>query len=116
MWLSYFGGEIRIGGVTISPVDILFAILVFLAGISAAAALRRWLANKVLPNTRFDYGVRNSIAAGTGYVAFGIAVMLASRRPASISRVSPSSPVHCPLASASDCARSSRTSSPACCC
>jgi len=77
LWLSYFGGEIRIGGVTISPVDIILAILVFLAGISAAAALRRWLANKVLPNTRFDYGVRNSIAAGTGYVAFGVAVMLA---------------------------------------
>ncbi|HUL08892.1 MAG TPA: DUF3772 domain-containing protein [Candidatus Acidoferrum sp.] len=77
LWLSYFGGEIRIGGVTISPVDILLAIVVFLIGISAAAALRRWLANKVLPNTRLDYGVRNSIAAGSGYVAFGIAVMLA---------------------------------------
>jgi len=77
IWLSYFGGEIRIGGFTISPVDILLAILVFLVGISAAAALRRWLANKVLPNTRFDYGVRNSIAAGSGYLAFGIAIMLA---------------------------------------
>jgi len=50
---------------------------VFLAGISAAGALRRWLATKVLPNTRLDYGVRNSIAAGSGYMAFGIAVMLA---------------------------------------
>ena len=77
LWLSYFGGEIRIGGVTISPVDILLAILVFLLGISGAAALRRWLANKVLPNTRLDYGIRNSIAAGSGYIAFGIAVMLA---------------------------------------
>jgi len=77
LWLSYFGGEIRIGGVRISPVDIVFAILVFLAGISAAAALRRWLATRVLPNTRLDYGVRNSIAAGSGYVAFGVAVMLA---------------------------------------
>jgi small-conductance mechanosensitive channel len=77
IWLSYFGGEIRIGGFTISPVDILLAILVFLVGISAAAALRRWLANKVLPNTRLDYGVRNSIAAGSGYLAFGVAIMLA---------------------------------------
>lgn len=77
LWLSYFGGEIRIGGVRIYPVDIVFAILVFLAGISAAAALRRWLASKVLPNTRLDYGVRNSIAAGAGYIAFGVAVMLA---------------------------------------
>jgi small-conductance mechanosensitive channel len=77
LWLSYVGDEIRIGGVTISPIDIVLAILVFVAGISAAAALRRWLATKVLPNTRLDYGVRNSIAAGTGYVAIGIAVMLA---------------------------------------
>jgi small-conductance mechanosensitive channel len=77
LWLSYFGGEIRIGGVTISPLDIVLGILVLLAGISASAALRRWLATKVLPNTRLDYGVRNSIAAGSGYLAFGIAIMLA---------------------------------------
>ena len=77
LWLSYLTGEFRIGGVTISPIDIVLAFLVLVFGIGASGSLRRWLATKVLPRTRLDFGARNSIAAGAGYLAIGVAVMVA---------------------------------------
>ena len=77
LWLSYLTGEFRIGGVTISPVALVLAFLVLVFGIGASGSLRRWLATKVLPRTRLDFGARNSIAAGAGYLAIGVAVMVA---------------------------------------
>jgi len=77
LWLSYLTGEFRIGGVTISLVDLVLAFLVLVFGIGASGSLRRWLATKVLPRTRLDFGARNSIAAGAGYLAIGVAVMVA---------------------------------------
>lgn len=76
LWTRQIISGIEIGGVTISLLDIVLAALVFAAALFVTNIFRRWLANKVLPNTKLDYGARNSIASATGYLGVGIAILL----------------------------------------
>jgi small-conductance mechanosensitive channel len=67
----------KVGGLTISISDIGFAILLYLLVMSATRFAQRALEERILPQTRFDAGVQNSIKAATGYVGIVIASMIA---------------------------------------
>lgn len=68
---------VKIGSVTISPGDVLVAIVVFLVILLITRFVQRLLSEQVLPNTRMDSGVQNSLTAGTGYLGLTIAATLA---------------------------------------
>jgi potassium-dependent mechanosensitive channel len=76
-WIASILAGFTIGGVTISLVDIALAITVFAIGLVVTRILRQGLADKVLPKTRLDVGVRNSISVGAGYVGVVIAMLMA---------------------------------------
>ena len=67
---------VQIGSVTISPGDVLVAIVVFLVILLVTRFIQRLLSEQVLPNTRMDSGVQNSLTAGTGYIGLTIAATL----------------------------------------
>lgn len=66
-----------IGGVTISLAALALAAVVLVAALAAARAARRALSDRLLPRTRLDAGVQNSISVGAGYVGVVAAVLLA---------------------------------------
>ena len=76
-WARAILHGLTIGSVTISLVDIATAVLVFLVIIAVTRMLQRSLADRMLPKTRLDIGVRNSITMATGYVGIAIAAAAA---------------------------------------
>lgn len=66
----------RIGNVTISPGDVLAAVMVFLVILLITRFIQRLLSEQVLPNTRMDSGVQHSLTAGTGYIGLTVALAL----------------------------------------
>ncbi len=77
-WLGSFLAGFRIGGVTISILDIAIALLVFSATLVLTRLARSTVAENILPRTNIDPGVRNSIAVGIGYAGFVAAVLMAA--------------------------------------
>lgn len=69
--------EFRIGNFTVSVADIGLALLVFFLVLGLMRWMQRGLADRILPETRLDPGVRHSLAAGFGYLGFAIAAMVA---------------------------------------
>ncbi len=69
--------EFTIGNVTISLTDIVVAVFVFVAAMTATRAAQRALTDHVFPQTNLDVGVQNSLSSGFGYVGLAVAVMLA---------------------------------------
>ncbi len=67
----------KIGNVTISIADILVAFFAFLAAIVLTRMVQRGLEEQVLPHTRLDIGVRNSIKTGIGYIGIALAALIA---------------------------------------
>ncbi|MCR9220543.1 MAG: mechanosensitive ion channel [Alphaproteobacteria bacterium] len=76
-WLRQALGGFTIGAVTISVADIVFGLLAFSLVLVLTGAAKRMLADRVLPETDIDEGVRHSVTAGVGYAGFVIAVALA---------------------------------------
>lgn len=72
---AYFG--FNIGGVTLSPASVIGAILVFFLAYLAFNAVQQWLDKTLLPHTRLDFGLRNSIKVSFGYVGFIVAFSMA---------------------------------------
>jgi potassium efflux system protein len=68
-----------IGGVRISLSDIAVAALVFTLALTAARTARRTLSERLLPQTRLDRSVQQSISTGAGYAGVVLAVILAVR-------------------------------------
>ncbi|MBK8210117.1 MAG: DUF3772 domain-containing protein [Rhodospirillales bacterium] len=66
-----------IGGVTISLVALALAAVVLVVALAAARSARRALSDRLLPRTRLDAGVQNSISVGAGYAGVVAAVLLA---------------------------------------
>ena len=66
-----------VGGVTISFVDILTALLIFFIAFAATRLVRQTLSEKVLVKTRLDPGIRNSLTSLVSYVGITIAALLA---------------------------------------
>lgn len=72
---AFFG--FQIGGLRISLSTMLGAVIVFALGIWITRAVKGWLEERLLPRTRMDAGLRNSINTSIGYVGYVIAAMVA---------------------------------------
>lgn len=70
----FFGFEV--GGLSISLSTILLAFGLFFLGYTITVALRSWLNNKLLPTTKLDIGISNSISTVFGYIGFILAAIL----------------------------------------
>ncbi len=66
-----------VGNVTVSVIDILIAVFAFLAAIVLTRMVQRGLEEQILPNTRLDTGVQNSIKVGVGYAGIALAALIA---------------------------------------
>jgi small-conductance mechanosensitive channel len=81
VWTKQALQGITIGDVTISIVDIVVALTIFVGAVVVVRMLQRLLAERVLPQTKLDAGLRHSLSAGFGYMgliiagALGIAAM-----------------------------------------
>lgn len=70
-------GELHFGELVISPAQLLRAVLVLLAALLAVRLATGWLAQRLLPTTRWDRGMQSSLATLAGYVGVVIAVSMA---------------------------------------
>lgn len=77
LWTQWLLQGVNVGSINIAPSNILIALVVLALGLFAISMIRRWTTNRLLPNTRLDIGVRNSISSGTSYVGVAIAIVLA---------------------------------------
>ncbi len=77
LWIADALTGFKVGGVTISIVDLAVGIIIFLLGLLITRVIQRGLADHVLPQTRLDAGVRDSLASGLGYIGLVIAATLA---------------------------------------
>lgn len=66
-----------IGGVRISLTDIGLAAIVLTLALAAARTARRTLAERLLPRTRLDRSIQQSISTGAGYIGVVVAMLLA---------------------------------------
>lgn len=71
---------IEFGKLRISLYDIGAAIGILIVGIYFSRILQRWLANTVLPRTRLDTSLKNSISTIAGYIGVIAAISLALGR------------------------------------
>jgi small-conductance mechanosensitive channel len=71
---AYFG--FAIGGVTLSLSSMIAAAAVFGVVVFVTRLIQNWLGQRLLPNTRLDAGVSNSIRTIFGYVGVIVAVLL----------------------------------------
>ena len=67
---------IQVGDLTISPINILGALLVFFITLVLVKSIQRWMDRRLLPATSLDTGLKNSIQTSVGYVGFILAAML----------------------------------------
>ncbi|GAA5235589.1 DUF3772 domain-containing protein [Verticiella sediminum] len=75
--LGLIGRGLTIGAVTLRPVALLHAALVLVLCLVVLGVLKRWLADRFLPTTGMDEGMRGSAATLFGYVGAVVAVALA---------------------------------------
>lgn len=68
---------IQVGQVTLSLTEIILALFVLVAGLFIVGRIKRWLSDQILPRSRFDVGLQNSVTAGFGYVGSIIVITLA---------------------------------------
>ncbi len=72
---AYFG--FAIGGVTLSLSSLIGAGVVFAVAVFFTRLIQDWLGSRLLPQTRLDAGVRNSVRTILGYVGVIVAALLA---------------------------------------
>jgi potassium efflux system protein len=77
LWISVAFQGFEVGGVRLSPADILLGILVFFIILAVVRAFRGALSTRVLSQTRIDPGLQHSISKGIGYVGFVTAAAIA---------------------------------------
>lgn len=68
-WAVQFFTQIRLGDLNLSLIDIATAIVTVVIGFLLVGAVKRWVRERVMPNTQLDLGMQNSISTGVGYVA-----------------------------------------------
>ena len=76
-WTQLALGDIQIGNAVISLPSIFMALMVLAIGLFVASRVRRWLGKSFLAQSGMELGLRNSIAAGTGYLGMVLAVVAA---------------------------------------
>ena len=69
------GGKL-LGNLNIVPQDILLAVAMFLGGLFAIRVVKRWLSERLLPETDMDAGMRASLVTLVGYLGFLFLAML----------------------------------------
>lgn len=69
------GGKV-LGNLKIVPQDILLAVAIFLGGWFAIRVVKRWLSERLLPETDMDAGMRASLVTLVGYLGFLFLAML----------------------------------------
>ncbi|AYG43455.1 mechanosensitive ion channel family protein [Pseudomonas sp. Leaf58] len=69
------GGKL-LGNMNIVPQDILLAVIMFLGGLFAIRVVKRWLSDRLLPETDMDAGMRASLVTLVGYLGFIFLAML----------------------------------------
>lgn len=69
------GGKL-LGNLNIVPQDIVLALLIFVGGWFAIRVLKRWLSERLLPETDMDAGMRASLVTLVGYLGFLFLAML----------------------------------------
>lgn len=67
---------VTVGNVTISLADVLVAFTVFAVTLIVTRMIQRLLSERVLPQTRFDIGIRHSLSTGFGYLGIVLAAVL----------------------------------------
>jgi small-conductance mechanosensitive channel len=77
LWVSVVFQGFEVGGVRLSPADILLGILAFFIILAVVRAFRGALSTRVLSQTRIDPGLQHSISKGIGYVGFVAAAAIA---------------------------------------
>ena len=70
----FFG--FQVGGVKISLISIIFAILAFFISLAAVKALRGRLVNNVLSKMDIDDGIKHSLSSGFSFVGFILAAII----------------------------------------
>ncbi len=73
---AYFGFSIG-GGVTLSLSSMIGAAIVFAVAVFFTRLIQDWLGSRLLPQTRLDAGVRNSVRTIFGYIGVIVAALLA---------------------------------------
>ena len=69
------GGKL-LGNLNIVPQDILLAVAMLLGGMLGIRVLKRWLSERLLPETDMDAGMRASLVTLVGYLGFIFLAML----------------------------------------
>ncbi|MFJ4111011.1 DUF3772 domain-containing protein [Pseudomonas sp. NPDC089758] len=69
------GGKL-LGNLNIVPQDILLAVALLLGGMLGIRVLKRWLSERLLPETDMDAGMRASLVTLVGYLGFLFLAML----------------------------------------
>lgn len=69
------GGKV-LGNLNIVPQDILLALAIFLGGLFAIRVVKRWLSDRLLPETEMDAYMRASLVTLVGYLGFLFLAML----------------------------------------
>ncbi|MEE1888231.1 DUF3772 domain-containing protein [Pseudomonas carassii] len=69
------GGKV-LGNLNIVPQDIFLAVAIFLGGWFAIRVVKRWLSERLLPETDMDAGMRASLVTLVGYLGFLFLAML----------------------------------------
>ncbi len=72
---AYFG--FSVGGVTLSLSSMIGAVAVFAVALFVTRVIQDWLGSRLLPQTRLDAGVSNSVRTIFGYAGAIVAVLLA---------------------------------------
>ena len=76
-WLVRFFTQIQLGDINLSLVDVAIAALTVVLGLLLVGGLKRWVRERVMPNTQLDLGMQNSISTGIGYFGGLIVIMIA---------------------------------------
>ena len=76
-WLVRVFTQIQLGDINLSLVDVAIAILTVVLGLLVVSGVKRWVRERVMPNTQLDLGMQNSIATGVGYFGGLIVIMVA---------------------------------------
>jgi small-conductance mechanosensitive channel len=74
-WAVRFFTQIRLGDLNLSLVAAAEAILIVVIGFLLVGLVKRWVRERVMPNTQLDLGMQNSIATGLGYLGSMIVLM-----------------------------------------
>jgi small-conductance mechanosensitive channel len=75
-WMVRVFTQIRLGDLNFSLVDTAAAALTVVIGFLLVGVVKRWVRERVMPNTKLDLGMQNSIATGVGYTGGMIVIML----------------------------------------